>query len=318
MIAWMDVGSKGYMTGDDPWGSPINKSVLYRPDTIVVKANTTGIDITLYEIAVTNYGQFMISDSKVAFTDNNSLMHGEYPVELSRDLNINGDNSGAFIIDNMKIRVTGSNIAFADSNAVWNSTSVKWHYPDRYPLQPGNPMDVGVWTLDTQGVTEDIPISIARRVNQSIFSAPGYQRLRFNASFENTTANFTYMRISTGGNNSFCNSSLLNDTFMTDAPIQSFHPVTNEMLGFDLNTPEIEAGRVYNFTIVIYVEPVSGSTRSVIYKPSVGVEQGWNTAQQAAGDSSFSGSNTGIHAPLACDKCHPHSEFLCQLVVSHR
>ena len=209
MLAWMDVGDKGYQGTDDPVGSPVNKSMEYRPDTIVAKGNVTGIDITLYEIAHTDSAQFQITADSTAHAQNNSLSHGIYPVESDRGLNINGNPDGVFIIDTMNVKVTGSNFTTADPSAVGNSTRSPVELSGRYALQPWNPMDVGWWGVDSPGETRDIPISLNRKVNQSVFSEPGYQKFRFNVSFENTSGDWIYGRISTGGNYSGTNTSLL-------------------------------------------------------------------------------------------------------------
>ena len=59
----------------------------------------------------------------------------------------------------------------------------------------------------------------------------------------------------------------------------NYHPVNTMDFGFNLDTSEIVAGKVYNFTVVIYVDP-SLAGQPMKYVPSVSMSQGFITASR--------------------------------------
>jgi PKD repeat protein len=267
-------------TGIQPTGSPINKSVYYRPDQLNVQNNLTGIDITLFEIPVTDNATFEIVENRQASTQGDSLRHGTQPkpLNITEDLHVkNTGDTSVLILDTMTVGVEGSDIAdVGDPNTVWDSGHIVWDYPDRYAIQPDSNMGFG-WKTDMT-VTDSLPFTLNRSVNQSVFTAPAYQLLTFNASFDTMTCDWIYGNIAVFANSSApVNATILNSTFQTDAPLLGFHPVTDQMLEFNLDEQNMQADRIYNFSVVLLVDPSQAHGQPVNYKPQILLAQGTNT-----------------------------------------
>ncbi|MGA2121518.1 MAG: DUF3821 domain-containing protein, partial [Methanoregula sp.] len=270
-------------TGIQPTGSPINKSVYYRPDQLNVQNNLTGIDITLFEIPVTDNATFVIVENRQAHTQGDSLMHGTQPkpLNITEDLHVeNTGDTSVLILDTMTVGVEGSDIAdVGDPNTVWDSGHIVWDYPDRYAIQPDSNMGFA-WKTDMT-VTDSLPFTLNRSVNQSVFTAPAYQLLTFNASFDTMTCDWIYGNIAVYANSSApVNATILNSTFQTDAPLLGFHPVTDQMLEFNLDEQNMQADRIYNFSVVLLVDPSQAHGQPVNYKPQILLAQGTNTGSR--------------------------------------
>ena len=275
LMAYMDLNRNYTPDTNEPWGFAINKTNMQGPDPIPVTGNMTGLDITLYEPPTLN-ATLIIGDIHTVASSEDSLTHGVQPVRIDRGLNIGNNNPGDLVLENVSITADGSHITNAVPMDVttWNNTHVRWNYTSPVTIPPFNAMDAGWWNTDLMD-TVDIPISVNRWVNQSIFTSPGYQLFTYNATFENTTCDWIYGRISSGYG--LDNATILIDSFATDAPIRSLHPVTAREFGFDLNMSAVQAHRAYNFSIVISVDPTNAQGRSVEYKPGCSIAEGFGT-----------------------------------------
>ena len=103
--------------------------------------------------------------------------------------------------------------------------------------------------------TVNVPVTITRYINKSVFVSNGYQFNSYTVRIEDSSYNHFTGRIAYEETN-YTNSSLLLDTFTTDFPLTSltkkvyFHPITNQYINeiyFELNSTSIQLHHPYYF-----------------------------------------------------------------------
>jgi len=287
------------------------------PDRVLNASVSTGVlanwelsseyskELMLHEVIVpippTTNPLFQIFDYSTTDTSGDSIIHGIQTVYKNRALNIWSENpSDQFAFSDVLCSVTGSNIhnVSPEERVIWNNSYIQWSYPEPEIYNRNKPLNF-YWQTNVT-VPWDIPITVHRQVNRSIFSGPGYQLLTVNVTYENTTYGGIYSCIGTGFNQyAPINATIVPGSFATDDAllIRQYQPVNDHNFGFDLNMSRFEAGKSYNFSIVLFVEPKDAHGQQFEYKPRIDTQMGINTGHQEGGATTTATMPAGLLPP---------------------
>jgi hypothetical protein len=227
--------------------------------------------IALIPGIVTASVSFNIRGSYNASSSGDSILSGNQPVAYQGYLRLqNGEISP---LTNVTISLKADNITriYDSTYAIgWTKSSANWVYPPNFTITKSYKTD---WFTDTNP-TINIPVTITRNLNETIFSQNGYQLVQCNVTFwDLTNVDHLYGKIDNYKRNEV-NVTVLRDTFRTDLPPYRIEIDKNntKQFQFSINdTNEIIIGHPYSFSIVYQIDRVD-PTKTVFYKPVCGIE----------------------------------------------
>jgi len=227
------------------------------------------------------YASFSVRNNTRVRSNNDTITSGLQLVQYEYALSVyNTNDTSDTVLGNLVYTLHADNIVdvYDKEYAEWNESYVKWVFPSDYVLVE----DDWLWTGAESSFFEIkyIPISLGRKVNNSIFNADGYQLAEFNVTYDNL--NFDY----SGGlviakEDSLVNASFLPDTFSTDAPLLTNYPFskkTEHEIHFNLaDKSQLQANKTYNFSVVVRVDLKGDNPSPILYKPKFEIWIGHDT-----------------------------------------
>jgi hypothetical protein len=205
-------------------------------------------------------------------TEDDIMVDGDYQLSPSYGLGVhNEDDDTDTILGDLGFYVEAENITWVgwEEHAEWDVNYANWTFPPEFVIHEneGFGTDFGV----EQPETVRLNVTIGRWMNQTTFSYDGYQLVKFGAIYTNTEFLWSWGHI--GANERWeVNASIVPGTFQTDAPLEWYYEDTHR-IDFGLDKDSIQAGVIYNFFVVVKVEPTAGHT--IVYKPDFSIGRGF-------------------------------------------
>ncbi|MCZ7404449.1 MAG: S-layer protein domain-containing protein [Candidatus Methanoperedens sp.] len=228
------------------------------------------------------YAEFTLNKNFIVKNDSDVISSGIYERNIWYDLGIDNKNDTSNkVIRNLVFNAGADNITRVDweQYAIWNKTSVNWTFPSSYNIQENDGFYTGFTT--NQSETKQLNVNVIRWMNQTAFSTPGYQLVKFNITFVNK--DFDWVGVHIDAQNIYgVNASLVENSFTYDAPMWSIDE-REHGLSFDLDKERLQTGVTYNFSAVIRVEPTGGRSLPVSYKPQITIGEGFYSNSTVGG-----------------------------------
>ncbi len=246
-----------------------------------------------------------VQGSENYYTDNDTIPAGMYPLQYVTSIStfVDDDTAVSTISYSMGVDNMEHIISIDESQYVTkNSTDISWVFPNSLVLTHNEYHFVQIRT-DLYS-PQYIPISLSRTMNQTQFSAEGYQKVFFDIAFENITYAYQNKRCDSvelgihANENNDLNATILLDTVSTDAP-GTFYNNKSHSFTFVFDKSEMALNHAYNFSMVIHVVP--NGTVPVIYKPYFGVTL-FNYTSRNSG-------TPGVSTSMPSDMLPPHLTY---------
>jgi len=241
---------------------------------IVAPACATGIPQAIFQTQGTEWVN----------SNNNDFYNGSYLLQYGYSVSIqNMPDTSDTILGNISYGINADNIIDYDTKeyAMKNGPTITWTFPDNFTLAENEYVLSGV--KSGYGYTRNIPITIHRWVNRSVFSADGDQLASFSVMFDNLSldgANMPYDNISVWGefltsDNSVVNATMAPDSFTSTMPLLD-NPMAQKDLHFiEFSDPNpIAVNTVYNFSVILHVHLKKENGTAITYYPKIAIALG--------------------------------------------
>jgi len=236
--------------------------------------------------------QFALSKDFIAETGSNSLNSGDYQHNIRYGLNIdNIDDDSDTTLGNIRFSVKADNITNVDwrQYATWNKTSVNWTFPPEYIIRENEGFGTGF--TDNRSELRSMNVNISRWMNNTAFTAEGYQLAKFNVTFKDKNFEWVWARIE--ANNRYgVEASIVPRTFVNENNAPGQFDVWNNGIHFNFYKERIQTGINYSFSVLVKVRPTGERKQAISYKPEFLVGEG--LYQNFANG----GTGTGVEVPF--------------------
>lgn len=172
-------------------------------------------------------------------------------------------------LTNITVAFQAENITTVDDSdyARMTRSSVRWVYPADYAITGSKVLD---WSTDTDPV-DNVTVTFSRTLNRTTFATDGYQLVRCNVTFWNTSDIDVIWGEVDNYRRDKVNVTILNSTFRTDLPDWRVMWQNDKQFQFQILTMRnITIGKPYSFSIILKIERINPA-ETVSYKPLCGI-----------------------------------------------
>lgn len=172
--------------------------------------------------------------------------------------------------------------------AVRDGDTITWSFPETFDLAQGDWLWMGYNTSDT--ATVDVPISLRRVADVTVFAEDGYQHVDFFLTFDHNDFDSAYIQIIADEDNRIADvdALLIDNSLVTDLPYTDILQQDEEKMYLRILSPEVSQilpGREYGVSVDVRVELANPGGPPVLYKPfgSVGIEESTSSTEKVYG-----------------------------------
>jgi hypothetical protein len=259
---------------------------LPRPVAAAPMVNPAG---WLFQIANSNARSwFGVTNSWSISTENDALASGTYDAIAKYGLSVgNMDDDSDTVLGELVYHVEADDIGWVDleKHAERTETSLTWKLPPEFDIVEGDWLWTGYETKYHE--TREIPVSLSRHIDKTVFDSNGYQHAEFTVIFNNTNFESTYVQIIADEYNKVeeVDASFLVDTFSTNIPYSIMSKKDEHKIYVIVQPSDIDPGVEYNLSVDAKVELTGIKAPPIMYKPyfEVGLARSHNLPDAAEG-----------------------------------